>query len=1035
MKRVFLYILSLAGLSNMQLLAQTGQIDINRVNQMPDLPSPYLMRDWKQVAIRYDSLIFSLNATGQYLPVMQLKPTGVNYPSLQPILLDSYVGSASHGNQAEAINIIPALVGASLAGIDKSNQNGINWVLKAKDFFNKANGQNVYLNGSSSASGSDWWYDVMPNVFFYQLYSQYPATLDFDSQFISVADRWVAAVQAMGGSTTPWTVPQMNYVAFNLATMTPNSNGVTEPESAGTIAWLLYHAYLKTGNKKYLDGAQMAMSFLSNLNFNPAYEIQLPYGSFVAAKMNAELGTHYNIEKMVNWSFDQSAQRNWGTIVGVWGGADVSGLVGEVDNPTTGYAFTMNGFEQAAALVPMVKYDKRFARAIAKWTLNMANASRLFYAKYLPQANQDDFVWSSAHDPQSVIAYEALKQKSLNGGIPLYGTGDAKRNGWGSTNLGLYGSSHVGYLAAIVQKTDVAGILLLDVNKTDFFGQNAFPSYLVYNPGGSTQVTLPLGSQTYDIYDAISETILYTGATGNYSISAPANAVMFLTYLPSGAAPVAHDGKLFLGNNIVDYHYGYNFNGTFRIRSLAAKDTLVEFNQHEKLYSSIENKTGPATFKWYVNGTLTATSQDSIFTWIVPQVAGQYKLVLRVTSGTSSSKDSLRFHVVQHIPVPPVVTGITTDSTWYSIGNTATLICHASNPDNTKLLYTWTVPTGTILDQHDSLVHWRAPLTDGLFQVSCLITNHDALTSTVNQAILVKKKSQGTTAPFAYYPFDGDVLDYSGNGRNGTLSGALLTQDGRGEGEKAYSFSAGSFIYVNNDAGLNFQNQITLSFWLKLDALTQESYVLSHGSYEQRWKVSVLANNKLRWTVKTNTSTKDLDSSFPLTLNTFYHFTVAYTGYSMELYVNGVLDTFLADSGPIATANKEVTFGRKDISISNYHFNGTLDEVRIYDLALAPNEIATLKTLWNVITSIEEAVHGIVLYPNPSQGVINIKGLDQPVTAVTILGVTGRKTNASYSYLESERVLRIEFSPPSPGLFIVKIETKVGVIYKKVVVL
>ena len=87
---------------------------------------------------------------------------------------------------------------------------------------------------------------------------------------------------------------------------------------------------------------------MSDLKSNPAYEIQLPYGTLIAAKMNAELGTLYNIEKMVNWSFTQSAQRNWGTIVGNWGGADVSGLVGEIDNPNTGYAFAMNGFQQAA---------------------------------------------------------------------------------------------------------------------------------------------------------------------------------------------------------------------------------------------------------------------------------------------------------------------------------------------------------------------------------------------------------------------------------------------------------------------------------------------------------------------------------------------------------------------------------------------------------------------------------------------------------------------------------------------------------------
>ena len=147
--------------------SQVGQLAIPRVQQMPDFPSPYLMRDWKDVSVKYDQLVFS-GATGQYLPLFGIKPEGINYPELQPILLQTYVGTNTN-NQAEAINIIPALVGASLNNINKSNQAGTNWVDKAKDFFNKANGQNVYLNSYSTISGGDWWYDVMPNIFFYQL--------------------------------------------------------------------------------------------------------------------------------------------------------------------------------------------------------------------------------------------------------------------------------------------------------------------------------------------------------------------------------------------------------------------------------------------------------------------------------------------------------------------------------------------------------------------------------------------------------------------------------------------------------------------------------------------------------------------------------------------------------------------------------------------------------------------------------------------------------------------------------------------------
>ena len=84
---------------------------------------------------------------------------------------------------------------------------------------------------------------------------------------------------------------------------------------------------------------------------------------------------------------------NWGAIVGTWGGYDVDGLIGEV-NGTNDYAFLMNTFEQVGALVPLVRYDDRFARAIGKWVLNAANAARLFYTNYLPDQNQDSEEWA-----------------------------------------------------------------------------------------------------------------------------------------------------------------------------------------------------------------------------------------------------------------------------------------------------------------------------------------------------------------------------------------------------------------------------------------------------------------------------------------------------------------------------------------------------------------------------------------------------------------------------------------------------------------
>ena len=299
-------------------LSQVSQISIDRIEQMADHPNPYVLRDWKEVAIGYDSFVYDINRSGQYLPLVFTNESGVNYPANMNFGLHTYVGTV-HPNNGEGINVLPSIVGATLVGIDKSDQWGKNWVLMAQDFFNKNNQELVYLNGFSTHSGNDWWYDVMPNVFFYQINDLYPLIGNAEQQFLSVASRWLEAVHHMGGSERPWNQAFMDYRAWNLIDMKGRVEGVHEPEAAGAIAWLLYQAYKETGMEQFRKGAEWSMEFLDNWAANPSYELQLPFGAYIAAKMNAELQTQYDIEKIVNWTFDRGPLRGWGVISGIWG--------------------------------------------------------------------------------------------------------------------------------------------------------------------------------------------------------------------------------------------------------------------------------------------------------------------------------------------------------------------------------------------------------------------------------------------------------------------------------------------------------------------------------------------------------------------------------------------------------------------------------------------------------------------------------------------------------------------------------------------
>lgn len=998
------------------LSAQPQQMEIPRITQMPDMPSPYFMRDWERVAERYDTLVFSMEQEGTHFPLLSLGDEGVNYPEIKPIFLDSYVGSSSHGEQREAINILPALVGASLLGIDKTSQFEVNWVDKARDFYNLANGELVYLNGPSDRSGHDWWYETMPNIFFYQLYDLYPNTTGFEAHFRSVADRWLEAVMAMGGETTPWAVPEMNYRAWNLKEMKPLDEGVKEPEAAGAIAWILYQAHKTLGDPKYLIGAQWCMEFLNNLESNPSYELQLPYGVLAAAKMNAEVGTNYDLEKMINWCFDRGDLRGWGSIVGTWDGIDVSGLIGEANDQGDDYAFVMNGYQQAAALVPLIKYDKRFAAPVAKWVLNMANASRLFYSDALPSSQQSDYDWSAAHDPHSVIAYEALKENWE--GTALYARGDARDAGWAETNFALYGSSHVGYLAAIVEQTDVEGILKLDLNATDFFEPNAFPTYALYNPfGESKQVSMLLEETPKDIYDAISETILLENASGEIQLTIPPKEVLLISYIPTGATLQEADGRLIVNDTILDYHYGYDFTPKLRINALSATSNPTEIGIPDTIYCTVD-PTGEATFQWLIDGVDQQVSEELLI-W-TPEETGIAMVKVIVQKDGATVTDSLELEVVDLIPQNPVIDSIWTANTWQAIADEIWVIAKVHDPKGLDLTWEWSFEQGQILETAGDSVKLRLPEVPGVFPVTLTVTNsYDKSETQVFELLVLENPA--AIDPLIYLPLNGDTDDRSGNDYETHLQGTSFVADAREEEAQALSFtSSADELLIPNDPSLNFTGGITISFWASVNDFSEERFIISHGGWEQRWKASVTTEGKLRWTVNTTDGIKDLDSRLPLERFEWNHYVLMYSGSSMTLYVNGVLDSFTAHSGDMNPSGSALVIGKRLSGDAQYHLKGRVDEVKLFDRAVGPGQAEQLRNQWAPPQLLQvKSTTSIHLYPNPaSQSLsLSLSGSTKEVKTVELYNLAGQRLAST-----PMKGTRLKIDLPYPhGIYLIRI--------------
>src|SRR5450759_3271585 len=80
-----------------------------------------------------------------------------------------------------------------------------------------------------------------------------------------------------------------------------------QPDAAAGHAWVLYAAYKKFGDPRYLKGVISALNALQSQSKNPTYEVLMPFGAYLSARINAELGKHYDMNKMLGWSFDGTA--------------------------------------------------------------------------------------------------------------------------------------------------------------------------------------------------------------------------------------------------------------------------------------------------------------------------------------------------------------------------------------------------------------------------------------------------------------------------------------------------------------------------------------------------------------------------------------------------------------------------------------------------------------------------------------------------------------------------------------------------------
>lgn len=202
----------------------------------------------------------------------------------------------------------------------------------------------------------------------------------------------------------------------------------------------------------------------------------------------------------------------------------------------------------------------------------------------------------------------------------------------------------------------------------------------------------------------------------------------------------------------------------------------------------------------------------------------------------------------------------------------------------------------------------------------------------------------------AVWHFDDNANDGSGNNNHGTVSGAVYTDGYFG---KALSFDGvDDYVEVGHRASL-IPSEITIEAWIypsswthtpKAVALVTKRTAFGNGYFLFHYG----ATSPITFDWGGSSGDNRWKTGYNPPLNTWTHLAVTRNSAGRALYVNGVLysSTTHAGAPALVSTTSPLRVGC-DSMAARYPFQGTIDEVRIWNRALTDDEIAYHYALQN----------------------------------------------------------------------------------------
>lgn len=394
-------------------------------------------------------------------------------------------------------------------------------------------------------------------------------------------------------------------------------------------------------------------------------------------------------------------------------------------------------------------------------------------------------------------------------------------------------------------------------------------------------------------------------------------------------------------------------NNSPTISSLTASPDSVEVNETSDISCIASDPDGDKLiYTWEASNGIVNGSGENV-TWTAPNTSGTYSISCKVDDGNGGQDIESINIVVISINAPPNITSLTANPDSIFVNQLSNLTCTADDPDNDNLNYNWQALAGTI-NGTGSTVTWNAPSSEGTYTITCQVDDGNG-GEDIDSINIVVEQQLPTQGLLAYWPFNGNANDESGNGNNGSVIGPSLTTDRFGISNRAYSFDGiNDYIDIGNNVKPDFP--MSVSAWVYNTDINPGSFGQGtifrndfwdhtssyYGVNIKNWSGSLLAqigNGGIaapwsRFDVVTN------DVVF--SENDWFNVVVVFISpQTMNLYVNGEEAEASSGSGTASSraysgANGAIGFSR------DQQFAGKIDDIRVYERSLSEEEIQAL---------------------------------------------------------------------------------------------